>query len=112
MDVAILIHQQIAFQVAHAAQNLREFALREPECLLEQDRLEVVHVLNRTHCPGALAWQMQQHLQKPTCTQGGNDACAKALALEHQQQMWEVPLTARQHERGHELVRGAVQHEE
>ena len=54
-------------------------------------------VLNRTHC---------------TCTEGGHDACAKALALQHEQQMWEVPLAARQHERGHELVRGAVQHEE
>ena len=48
--MALVIHQQIAVQVAHAAQNLREFAWREPECLLEQNRVEVFHALNRTHC--------------------------------------------------------------
>jgi hypothetical protein len=26
-------------------------------------------VLDGSHFPGALAWQVEQHLQEPTCTQ-------------------------------------------
>ena len=67
--VAIPIHQQITVQIPHAAQNFGELALGESECFLKEDRGKLLHALDGPHFPGALAWQVEQHLQEHTCTQ-------------------------------------------
>jgi hypothetical protein len=67
--VTISIHQQITIQIPHAAQNFGELALGESECFLKEDRVKVLHALDGSHFPGALAWQVEQHLQEHTCRQ-------------------------------------------
>jgi hypothetical protein len=102
--VAIVIHEQIAVQVPHAAQNLCEFAWREPECLPKIHRVKVLQALDGTHFAGALAREVHQQLQEHTCSQACDNTFSKALALHQEQQIWQAALASSQHERAHALA--------